>query len=108
MSTLTNLQYGIGTWGEKVFGVGDPLAIIKHMRDEVEELDDAQIDAPNILTYKQMEEAADIAILLLQYAHRKGFDLGKMIEEKHTINLARKWGPPDERGVVRHVEASDD
>lgn len=90
------LQRQIGEWGERTFGEADPEAILAHLVEEVWELVGSQ----------EPEEAADVAILLCQFAHRRGFSLRDEVIKKHAINERRVWGAPDERGVVRHVEAT--
>ncbi len=65
-----------------------------HLRREVDEL--AADHSP--------EEAADCFILLLGHAHENGYDLLAAAKRKMAINYERKWGEPDEEGVVEHIE----
>jgi NTP pyrophosphatase (non-canonical NTP hydrolase) len=67
--------------------------VVAHLKKEVDEL--AESHDP--------EEAADCLILLLHHAHKCGYDL--MIEafKKFEINRQRRWGRPDEDGVVEHI-----
>lgn len=91
---LDELQTDVGLWGMKTFGPGRPEAILAHLADELVEL----------CIYREPEEAADCLILLLQFAHVSGFSLYDETAKKMDINRRRRWGAPDERGVVRHVE----
>ena len=60
--------------------------------------------------YKKNEEVdiefADCFILLLDAARKEGLfakDILKAIVNKMEINKARKWGKPDENGVMEHI-----
>ncbi len=109
MVNLNRLQNDIGEWGEEVFKNGTPTSVLHHLRDEVDELLVAET-ATRIspLGEEAESEAADILILLLQYAHRRNFYLSDAVEKKMKINKKRRWGKPDERGVVNHIKESSD
>jgi hypothetical protein len=52
-------------------------------------------------------EFADCFILLFGAANSAGFsynEILKSIDEKMEINLTRKWGKPNEDGVVNHLK----
>lgn len=49
------------------------------------------------------DEVADVFIMLLDHAHRKGIDLAVVITEKMKINATRTW-TISEIGVFRHVD----
>lgn len=100
--TLEQFQAVVGEWAAKTFPASTPESILKHLRDEVDELLGSVTDGS-----PEPMEAADCLILLVQFAHRMGWDLLEFSERKHEINLNRKWGAPDARGVVRHVDESD-
>lgn len=105
--TMTDLQQRIGEWGDKTFPRATLHSIHDHLSDEVEELADNIMGDHDYLVGMQ-EEAADCAILLFQLAHHAGFDLLANVEDKFATNQLRQWGEPDERGVVKHVEATDE
>lgn len=67
-----------------------------HLAEEAAELLEA--DARGV---GYAEEAADVLILLLCYAHRRGFSLAEALEAKHAINLTRSWRE-DAAGFFRH------
>jgi len=89
-------QAAIGKWNAETFGESNT-GIIGHFKEEVEEfLDD--LDTPG-----EPMEAADIVILLMVRAERKGYDLLGSVYKKMEINRRRKWLPPDKEGIVRHA-----
>lgn len=100
MSELSAFQAEVTEWAERTFPGSTPEAKWAHLDEEVQELGDCIIlkgqDAP--------EEAADCLLILLHIAGAAGFDLLDAARAKHARNLARKWGAPDSRGVVRHIE----
>lgn len=100
--TLNRFQSLIGAWAKETFPNSTVHSIVKHMKDEVSELEASFTDGT-----PDPVEAADILILLAQLADRMGWDLLELAERKHEINLKRTWGKPDERGVVRHVDTVD-
>jgi hypothetical protein len=89
-------QEAIGEWNEETFG-SDNTGIIGHFKEEVKEFDEA-LDTP-----EEPEEAADMVILLMVRAHRKGYDLLGEVYKKMEINRKRKWLKPDKDGIVRHA-----
>ena len=52
------------------------------------------------------EEAADVLLLLLHYAHKRGFSLAKWARCKFEVVKKRKWKKPDKAGVIEHVKGS--
>lgn len=50
------------------------------------------------------EEAADVFIAFVIWAHRKRVDLPAAVNRKMAVNERRKWGEPDPMtGEVRHL-----
>jgi phosphoribosyl-ATP pyrophosphohydrolase len=94
---LDALQTEIGSWSAVTFPNSDRGTILRHLREEVEELFAAQDD-------ELPHEIADCIMLLLHLAHKNGISARDAIREKFEICKLRKWGPPDEHGVVRHVK----
>ena len=95
----------ITEWQTKTFGKATALSKVKHLKQEVEELEFA-LDSDDT-DVSISEEFADCFILLFGAAHSHGFDLdsiSKIIDNKMQINYKRKWGKPDENGVVNHVK----
>lgn len=73
------------------------------MKQEIEEL---IIDLKNNNPNKR-HEYADCFFLLYGSANADGMtyeDICFAIQEKFEINKARKWGKPDENGVVNHIK----
>lgn len=95
MKTLTQLQKEISEWASATFKHQTIQSKVEHLRDEVNELYDAPTDG---------EEMADCLILLANLADLSGIDLFEEAEKKLAKNRLRTWGPPDERGVCKHIE----
>lgn len=89
------IQERIHQWAESTFPGQPTSAKIDHLSDEVNEVRENPNDG---------EELADCAILLFNLASRAGVNLMTEIEKKFAKNIKRKWGTPDERGVVKHIE----
>ncbi|WP_085902135.1 dATP/dGTP pyrophosphohydrolase domain-containing protein [Kiloniella majae] len=82
-------QATICDWAEETFGpVKNPNDLLKRALLETTELSEA-IEENNI---KEIgKETADVVILLYRLLDQYGLDLNKEINEKMTINRARKW-----------------
>lgn len=91
------LQSDIGVFSDGVFGKSDPVAKLRHLAEEVQEL----IEAP-----QDRMEWADCTILLIDAARKAGLsmdDLHKAARDKLEINKKRKWGKPNAAGIVNHI-----
>ena len=106
---LQNLMNEISEWSDKTFGYGqrNP-AILYHLKKEVNELIEtfvqSAIDSPQNRIMRM--EFADCLMLLLDSAKHAGFTANELLKatgEKLEINKKRKWGKPDENGVVEHL-----
>jgi NTP pyrophosphatase (non-canonical NTP hydrolase) len=74
------------------------------LKEEIDELLDALNGGDELETVK---EFADCFTLLIGIAGAKGWTAQKVLEvvaAKQEINKARKWGKPDENGVVKHIK----
>lgn len=89
-------QEAIGKWNRDTFGKTNT-GLIGHFMEEVKEFDEA-LDTP-----EEAMEAADLVILLMARADRKGYDLLGAVYAKMEINRRRKWQKPDKKGIVRHA-----
>lgn len=104
MSELDTFQSKVGTWGHATFPQSTPGSILAHLTDEVSELKGAW-ETLRFDDMEDAEEAADCLLLLLHYAHRRGFSLFDAAVVKAAINERRKWEPSqNDRGYQRHVE----
>jgi len=93
----------ITKWQKETFVESTAFSKTAHLQDEVLEL---RYDLLNNEPNRRLE-FADCFILLFGAAADDGMtyeDITKAIEEKFEINKARKWGQPDENGVVKHVQ----
>ncbi len=98
------LQDVITQWADETFGKDrKPVSILHHLKKEIEEL----LERPDSL-----EEYADVGILWLNAADKAGYKveiLFAAMAMKMVENATRKWGTPDQNGVVEHLrEKSDD
>ena len=87
-------QLDVTFWASATFPGQSAESKIAHLADEVVELRNAPTDG---------EEMADCFILLLNVAQMAGVDLMRAAKLKMEKNRARKWGNPDERGVIKHI-----
>jgi NTP pyrophosphatase (non-canonical NTP hydrolase) len=94
----------ISAWQKQTFGQATPLSKIAHLAEELEELvEDLKSKNP-----ERRLEFADCFFLLFGAAAAYGMtyqDICNAIQEKFEINKARKWGIPDENGVVKHIKS---
>jgi len=120
MEELQKLMNDISEWSDATFGNSqrNP-AIVHHLKKEVDELiqsfnetnacgvDDAiGIGEFNRAVKKTRMELADCFMLILDSASHFGMTADELIyvsEAKLEINKNRKWGKPDENGVVEHI-----
>ena len=93
----------ITRWQENTFNNATALSKAFHLQEEVGELiEDIKQNSEN----KRLEYA-DCFMLLFGAAKADGMtysDICNAIEEKFAIIKNRKWGTPDENGVVKHIK----
>ncbi len=88
-------------WAAQTFPYRTSGGAAQHLADEAQELQMALLaGSPDLVA----EEAADCFILLLRIAELEGFDLLAAAEAKFAEVQTRRWGEPDARGVVRHID----
>lgn len=100
---LRDWQRKVGEWSVGTFPRGTPHSQLVHLDREVDELGRANADPKTDLD-EVAEEAADCFLLILGYAHRKGFNLERAAVRKFLENVNREWGEPDEYGVSEHIK----
>jgi len=119
MSDLQKLMDEISEWSDKTFGENqrNP-AIAFHLKKEVDELIWAikahqNGNKPSVsvkgdmLVERVFLEYADCFMLILDSATHLGINADDLIAYariKLEINKARRWGKPDENGVIEHLE----
>lgn len=118
---LQVLMNDISEWSDKTFGEGQRNPeIVHHLKKEVDELIEAINKAHGLGGDQSVgvgeygrqlkntrTEYADCMMLLLDSALHFGIsakELLSLTREKLEVNKARKWGKPDENGVVEHVK----
>lgn len=100
---MTFIQKAIGSWAQETFGKArNPKVIFTHLKREIQELEEA-LEEGRISDI--IQESADVAILLFNFADSKDFDLLEAVEAKHRINVRRRWKAPDAEGVCEHDKA---
>ena len=103
MKTLTELQHEIGAWGDATFPKSNERTVLAHFEEEVAEFLQEVRHGESVGAV--LDELADCFILLIQFAHKSGFDLAAAAERKMAINRARKWNIKAEpAGHFKHVE----
>ena len=86
----------VGRWALSTFPKATLEGTINHLRDEVQNEVHPECDA---------EELADIVILAIHLATRRGIDLYAEVEKKIAINEARAWPTePNEDGYFPHIK----
>lgn len=93
----------ITLWQKQTFGQATPLSKLAHLKQEIEELEKDIISGEP----KRHLEYADCFFLLFGCAAADGLTYEAIIssiDEKFSINKDRKWGKPDENGVVNHIK----
>ena len=95
--------YQFTEWQDETFPASTAFSKACHLRQEVEELiDDLEKGNEN-----RRLEYADCFLLLYGAAAKDGMsfqDIQDVLHEKMEINYKRKWGKPDENGVVNHIK----
>jgi NTP pyrophosphatase (non-canonical NTP hydrolase) len=115
MTEIQRLQTDVKEWSDKQFGPRNGWGIAHHLRLETGELIEALHDIysspytipSDELSEKLKYEYADILILLIDSAAHEGIDMETLIlysQKKLEINKTRKWGNPNENGVIEHIE----
>ena len=106
MKQLQSLIDDTGLWSDSTFGPGrKPLPVLYHLVKEVPEVIDAiegQKGDDRILM-----EYADCLLLLVDAARLSGYDARDLLtagRKKLEVNKGRKWGKPDQYGVIEHIE----
>lgn len=101
----------ITKWQKEVFPDATALSKIAHLKKELPELEEAiNKSYSDLQPMDVLLEFADCFFLLFGSAAAYGMeyeDIVSAIEQKFEINKARKWGKPDENGVVEHIRTED-
>lgn len=94
------LQKRIDNWQRKTFPSSNELSKIKHLKKEIDELEEAIKEGHS--KKEIAHEIADCVLLLFGIAGLQGINLLKAVRNKLKINMKRKWGKPDKDGVYFH------
>lgn len=110
---LENFMTDVNAWADQTFGSSRKVvSVLHHLKQEVPELIEAlekhgEVMGVPLGTPAVEMEFADCFILLCNAAKKYGLSaalLKQVSELKMQINKERKWGKPDENGVVNHVK----
>lgn len=106
-SNIQFLSLQIGEWAKHTFPTdsGDHRGVLEHLKREIDEFFEAIENGDPIEDIH--EEGADIVFLVTHFTHKTGGNMGEQLIRKFNINQRRKWGEPDEFGVVSHVDEED-
>lgn len=96
---IHHLAIDIKAWADEVFPHRTDSAMFLKMYGEIAELIDAGSDHDACA-----DEVADILILVLDYALRKGVNASSAVQRKLAVNRARNWQITS-TGVMQHVNA---
>ena len=103
---MKQLLSEIHEWQKKTFTEANPVSKLHHLSKEVVELVDALKNMGTVYSEEEVKmEYADCFFLLFGSAMAYGMDLyeiERVMRKKLEINKKRKWGKPDENGVVLH------
>lgn len=120
MEKVQFIMNEIQDWSDKTFGDGQrSIPILHHLKKEVPELIEALEEWEKVRYDDSVGageygrklknitmEFADCMMLLLDAASHHNIHATQLfasVQEKLEINKKRKWGKPDENGVVEHV-----
>lgn len=107
---LDALQSRLAAWADETFPASDSMSVMRHLRDEVDELWDEHRDSYGPgpmggIAAMVEEEAADVGLLLLHLADKLGFSLFDAMERKFAVNRGREWQTEaNDRGYWGHVK----
>lgn len=99
------------TFDNGKFNRGRSIPISHHLKKEVKELTESlesYFQNGSVESFEKAKyELADCMILICDCATHFGCNADELLtacENKLEINKARKWGFPDENGVVEHIK----
>lgn len=107
---MTENQFNqVCKWQKETFGEATMYSKIAHLAEELREVIVTKRAHENGTATEDdvRHEFADCFLLLFGAANAAGMsymDICVAIAEKMEINRARKWGTPDENGVVNHIK----
>lgn len=93
-TSLEEAMSDIAAWQRATFPDATPTSVAHHLLQESQEL---------LRNPGDGLEMADAFILLTWLVVNGEVDLLEQVNKKMEVNRARKWGKPDENGVINHV-----
>ena len=98
--TEKDLQLQISDWQDETFPNATVRSTFAHLVREILELEMVLGGSVE----QASEELADCQHLLFGIASKLGINLMDATAKKFEVNKKRKWGQPDENGVVEHIK----
>lgn len=92
---IDSIALDVKTWANKVFPGRTDGSMALKLYQEIGEMIESNGDP---------SEIADVFIMLLDYAERKGVRIGDAIRAKMVINRQRQWKINESTGVMSHVK----
>lgn len=91
------VQAEFAAWANATFPDGANEGILNHLKEEIGELENATT------LEDKMHEAADVYMLIMDYAQRNGFSLYDAYKAKFAIVKTRQYGPKNQLGYQKHL-----
>lgn len=95
---LEQFQFDARQWSARTFRGQTEQSMIDHLRDEVNN---------ELAVGCDPEELADIGLILLALAGRRGISLGQVMHWKHEVCRTRQWVQDGGEGFPKHVKGDD-
>lgn len=95
-------EYYGGIVPDKVDADALPANLYNLVSAQVDHAIDKATTPTGIAFANPVEEAADVVLLLMHLCGRFGASLAGAANDKHSRNVKRAWGKPDEYGVTEH------
>lgn len=99
IETIDTVALGIKSWADQAFPDRTDASMYLKLYGEIAEMIAAR--GPEV-----EDEVADLLILILDFAKRKGIDIEAALARKMKINRERTWVKTD-AGTFQHVKVSD-
>lgn len=101
---IQEFRKSVGEWGESTFPDATAVSIAAHIKEEADELHDA-VTSPECTLARAWEEAADIYLMLIHFAHRYGFDLDDVAKAKFDQIQTDEWeSDPGAKGYRKRIK----
>jgi NTP pyrophosphatase (non-canonical NTP hydrolase) len=97
-----DFQQEVRGWADETFPGETNESLIRHIREEFE--DELVPAVQGGADHDLAEELADVTLMIMGIAHRNNIHLQEAMRLKFEKLKKRRWGEPDEFGVVHHIK----